>query len=83
MQAPSNMSTDGTADESVIAGLVQQLSDMHKSQRAASQLGGLLRSAPLASQMVLPTAWVGLRKTQRMKRWKESNSFVRIASRAS
>ena len=52
MQAPSNMSSDGTADESVIAGLVQQLSDMHKSQRAASQLGGLLRSAPLASAVM-------------------------------
>ena len=53
MQAPSNMaSTDGTATESVIAGLVQQLSDMHKSQRAASQLGGLLRRAPLASAVM-------------------------------
>ena len=34
---------DGPATESVIASLVQQLSDMHKSQRAASQLGDLLR----------------------------------------
>ena len=51
MQAPSNMSSDGTADESVIAGLVQQLSDMHKSQRAASQLGGLLRSAVASAVM--------------------------------
>jgi hypothetical protein len=45
-------SPDGPATESVIAGLVQQLSDMHKSQRAASQLGGLLRSGPLVSAVM-------------------------------